>query len=60
MEIEKIKSSNSRMENEKNEEIKIIEREEKLLAQYRNLCEENKVTIEILIQRLLGQEKGRE
>lgn len=60
MVIEKIKSSNSRMENEKNEEIKIIEREEKLLAQYRNLCEENKVTIEILIQRLLGQEKGRE
>ena len=60
MEIEKIKSSNSRMENEKNKEIKIIEREKKLLAQYRNLCEENKVTIEILIQRLLGQEKGRE
>lgn len=60
MEIEKIKGSNSRMENEKNEEIKIIEREKKLLVQYRNLCEENKVTIEILIQRLLGQEKGRE
>ena len=31
-----------------------------LLKQYRNLCEENKLTINILIQRLLAHEKGRE
>ena len=28
--------------------------------QYRKLCEENKLTIDILVQRLLTHEKGRE
>ena len=27
---------------------------------YKNLCEENKLTIDILIQRLLTHQKGRE
>lgn len=31
-----------------------------IIKQYRNLCEENKLTINILIQRLLAHEKGRE
>lgn len=31
-----------------------------LLQQYRKLCEENKLTIDILVQRLLTHEKGRE
>lgn len=31
---------------------KVTEEEWKLLKQYRNLCEENKLTINILIQRL--------
>lgn len=31
-----------------------------LLEKYRNLCEENKLTIDILIQRLLTHQKGRE
>ena len=39
---------------------KVTEEEWKLLKQYRNLCEENKLTIIILIQRLLAHEKGRE
>lgn len=39
---------------------KVTEEEWKLLKQYRNLCEENKLTINILIQRLLAHEKGRE
>ena len=39
---------------------KVTEEEWKLLKQYRNLCEENKLTIHILIQRLLAHEKGRE
>lgn len=39
---------------------KITEEEWRLLKQYRNLCEENKLTINILIQRLLAYEKGRE
>lgn len=39
---------------------KITEEEWRLLKQYRNLCEENKLTINILIQRLLAHEKGRE
>ena len=30
------------------------------IEKYRNLCEENKLTINILIQRLLAHEKGRE
>ena len=38
----------------------ITEEEWRLLKQYRNLCEENKLTINILIQRLLAHEKGRE
>ena len=38
----------------------VTEEEWKLLKQYRNLCEENKLTINILIQRLLAHEKGRE
>ena len=38
---------------------KVTEEEWKLLKQYRNLCEENKL-INILIQRLLAHEKGRE
>jgi len=42
------------------EKQKISEREWKVLQQYRNLCEENKLTIDILIQRLLAHEKGRE
>ncbi len=39
---------------------KVTEEEWKLLKQYRNLCEENKLIINILIQRLLAHEKGRE
>ena len=39
---------------------KVTEEEWKLLKQYRNLCEENKLTINILIHRLLAHEKGRE
>ena len=39
---------------------KITEEEWRLLKQYRNLCEENKLTINILIQQLLAHEKGRE
>lgn len=39
---------------------KVTEEEWKLLKQYRNLCEETKLTINILIQRLLAHEKGRE
>ena len=38
----------------------ITEKEWILLEKYRNLCEENKLTIDILIQRLLTHEKGRE
>ena len=38
----------------------ITEKEWALLEKYRNLCEENKLTIDILIQRLLTHEKGRE
>ena len=33
---------------------------EKVTEEDRNLCEENKLTINILIQRLLAHEKGRE
>ena len=39
---------------------KVTAEEWKLLEQYRNLCEENKLTINILIQRLVAHEKGRE
>ena len=39
---------------------KVTEEEWKLLKQYRNLCEDNKLTINILIQLLLAHEKGRE
>ena len=42
------------------EQIEKVTEEWKLLKQYRNLCEENKLTINILIQRLLAHEKGRE
>ena len=38
----------------------ITEKEWALLEKYRNLCEENKLTIDILIQRLLTHQKGRE
>lgn len=38
----------------------ITEKEWALLEKYRNLCEENKLTIDILIQRLLIHQKGRE
>lgn len=38
----------------------ITEKEWELLEKYRNLCEENKLTIDILIQRLLTHQKGRE
>lgn len=38
----------------------ITEKEWALLEEYRNLCEENKLTIDILIQRLLTHQKGRE
>lgn len=38
----------------------ITEKEWALLEKYRNLCEENKLTIDILIQRLLTNQKGRE
>lgn len=48
-------------ENQKpNNDGEITEREKKLLQQYRKLCEENKLTIDILVQRLLTHEKGRE
>lgn len=60
MEFDKMKDCKFKAENESNGGIEVTEREKKLLVQYRKLCEENKVTIEILIQRLLGQEKGRE
>lgn len=46
--------------NRKNNRGRITEEEWRLLKQYRNLCEENKLTINILIQRLLAHEKGRE
>lgn len=49
-----------RKENGMNQIEKLTEEEWKLLEQYRNLCEENKLTIDILIQRLLEHEKGRE
>lgn len=38
----------------------ITEKEWALLEKYRNLCEGNKLTIDILIQRLLTHQKGRE
>ena len=38
----------------------ITEKEWALLEKYRNLCEQNKLTIDILIQRLLTHQKGRE
>lgn len=38
----------------------ITEKEWALLEKYRNFCEENKLTIDILIQRLLTHQKGRE
>lgn len=38
----------------------ITEKEWALLEKYRNLFEENKLTIDILIQRLLTHQKGRE
>lgn len=38
----------------------ITEKEWALLEKYRNLCEENKLIIDILIQRLLTHQKGRE
>ena len=38
----------------------ITEKEWALLEKYRNLCEENTLTIDILIQRLLTHQKGRE
>ena len=38
----------------------ITEKEWALLEKYRNLCEENKLTIDILIQRLSTHQKGRE
>lgn len=38
----------------------ITEKKWALLEKYRNLCEENKLTIDILIQRLLTHQKGRE
>lgn len=38
----------------------ITEKEWALLEKYRNLCEENKLTIDILIRRLLTHQKGRE
>ena len=38
----------------------ITEKEWALLEKYRNLSEENKLTIDILIQRLLTHQKGRE
>lgn len=46
-------------EAEKDESIEITDREWKLLQQYRKLCEENRLTIDILIQRLWTHEKGR-
>ena len=39
---------------------KVTVEEWKLLKQYRTLCAENKLTINILFQRLLALEKGRE
>ena len=37
----------------------LMEKEDRVVC-YRKLCEENKLTINILIQRLLAHEKGRE
>lgn len=57
---EQKKKTKVKIENEKNKEVEITERERILLVRYRNLCDESKMTIDILVQRLLGQEKGRE
>ena len=43
-----------------NKDGEITRREWEGLQQYRKLCEENKLTIDILVQRLLTHEKGRE
>ena len=59
MEFEQI-NTKVKIKNEKNREPEITERERILLMRYRNLCDESKMTIDILVQRLLVQEKGRE
>ena len=60
MGIERYKTSFDRGKRNYDEKQDITEKEWILLKQYRELCEENKLTIDILVQRLLTHEKGRE
>jgi hypothetical protein len=60
MGIERDKTSFDRGKRNYDEKQDITEKEWILLKQYRELCEENKLTIDILVQRLLTHEKGRE
>lgn len=60
MGTERNKTSFDREKRNYDEKQDITEKEWILLKQYRELCEENKLTIDILVQRLLTHEKGRE
>jgi len=60
MGIERDKTSFDRGKRNYDEKQDITEKEWILLKQYRELCEKNKLTIDILVQRLLTHEKGRE
>ena len=60
MGTERNKTSFDREKRNHDEKQDITEKEWILLKQYRELCEENKLTIDILVQRLLIHEKGRE
>lgn len=60
MGIERDKTSFDRGKRNYDEKQDITEKEWILLKQYRELCEENKLIIDILVQRLLTHEKGRE
>lgn len=60
MEKERNKTDFDDIKGNYDEKRNITEKEWILLEKYRNLCEENKLTIDILIQRLLTHQKGRE
>lgn len=60
MGTERNKTSFDREKRNHDEKQDITEKEWILLKQYRELCEENKLTIDILVQRSLIHEKGRE
>lgn len=60
MGTEQNKTSFDREKRNHDEKQDLTEKEWILLKQYRELCEENKLTIDILVQRLLTHEKGRE